>query len=60
METELELGEGFEHALPQGFDPYSEVLEVASINYVEDEEIDLGFDTEAYLPKNFNPYSRVD
>jgi hypothetical protein len=43
--------------LPKGFDPYTDVIAITSVNYMEDEEIELGFDTSKYLPENFDPYS---
>ena len=45
------------YLLPEGFNPYTDVIAVTSINYMEDEEMDLGFDTSKYLPEGFDPYS---
>jgi hypothetical protein len=42
--------------LPANFDPYTNVIAIGSINYMEDDEIELGFDTGKYLPENFDPY----
>ena len=56
-EVELELGINSKYLLPKGFDPYTDVIAITSVNYMEDEEIELGFDTSKYLPENFDPYS---
>ena len=60
IELEIEEGLGFDTAkyLPEGFNPYSDVIPVESVNFVEDEALELGFDTAEYLPEGFNPYQK--
>ena len=60
IEFELEEGLGFDTAkyLPEGFNPYSDVISVESVNFVEDDTVELGFDTSDYLPEDFNPYQK--
>jgi len=59
-EVELEFGINSTYLLPKGFDAYTDVIAVTSVNYMEVEEIDLGFDTSKYLPEGFDPYERVN
>lgn len=56
-DLDWELGFDTSEYLPEHFDPYSSVISIASINFVDVcDEIELGFETASYLPENFDPY----
>jgi len=51
-----DLGFNTKEYLPDGFDPYTEIVDVHTINYMEEENHDLDFNTKSYLPEGFSPY----
>ena len=56
-EIELELELGSAYTLPEDFDPYTNVVAISAINYMEDEKIELDFNTAKCLPEGFDPYT---
>lgn len=56
VEPEINLGFDTEEYLPASFDPYTAVVDIHSVDFIEIEDEDLGFDTKDYLPEGFNPY----
>ena len=56
VEPEIDLGFETENYLPESFDPYTAVVDIHSVDFIEFEEVELGFNTEDYLPEGFNPY----
>lgn len=56
-ELEVDLGPYVGYGLPEDFNPYTNVVGVGAISFMEPEDLELGFDTKRYLPKDFDPYS---
>src|SRR5690606_8571595 len=55
-EPEVELGFDSRALLSEGFDPYTDVVGIGCINFMEEDQVELGFDPREYLPDGFSPY----
>ena len=57
QELPVDLGLFTGYGLPEDFDPYTNVVAVGSISFMEPEDMELGYDILRYLPKDFDPYA---
>ncbi|NKI31839.1 hypothetical protein [Croceivirga thetidis] len=56
FEDGINLGFDSSRYLPKDFDPYTSIIQIESIDFIENEEVHLDFNTEDYLPEGFNAY----
>jgi len=54
LEYQIDLGS----YLPKDFNPFPEMVNFDSIDFMEVEEIEIEFNTADYLPEGFDPYKR--